>query len=89
MSKIDLSPWSLTPEQRAELDAFHAENVANGTARPRVCEVAPVPQAAIVKPVLSQEAQAWIDENQWVNQQPTRFTRTHFRPSVLRRGRVR
>ena len=89
MSNIDLSPWSLTPEQRAELDAFHAENVANGTARPRLGEVAPVPQTTTAKPVLSQEAQAWVDENQWVNQQPTRFTRTHFRPSVLRRRAVR
>jgi hypothetical protein len=78
------SPFDMTPEQKAELAIFYANNVANGTARPRICETTIEP-APVAKPELSQEAKDWYASNPWATVQPARFTRTHFRPSVLRR----
>ncbi len=89
---IDISPWDLSPEQKAQLEAEWAEKVRTGQTRPRTCEVsnpAPAPAQPTTAANLSGDAAAWIADNPWINQQATRFNRTHFRPSVLRRGKVR
>lgn len=86
---MDLTPWDLTPEQKQQLDAEWAEKQATGQTRPRTCAVVPEVAPVAPQPVLSAEAAAWVADNPWLNQQATRFTRTHFRPSVLRRGRIR
>ena len=86
---MDLSPWDLTPEQKEQLAAEWAEKQATGDTRPRTCSTQPEATPVTPKPVLSDDAAAWVADNPWLNQHPTRFTRSHFRPSVLRRGRIR
>lgn len=86
---MDLSPWDLTPEQKQQLAAEWAEKQAAGDTRPRTCPTQPEAAPVTPEPAMSNDAAAWVADNSWINQQVTKFTRTHFRPFVLRRGRIR
>jgi hypothetical protein len=84
----DTPPWELTAEQRAERDQFmvKAEAVRQERLKQQCVAAAPIPHQVNA---MSNEAAAWVAANPWVNQQSERFTRTHFRPSVLRRRNLR
>lgn len=83
------SIFDLSPEQRAQMDKEWAEKVAAGQTAPRRCltsaAAAPTAPTLGTSSTLDEEAVAWYEANPWATQQPTRFNRTHFRPSVLRR----
>lgn len=85
----DTPPWELTNEQRAERDEFMVRAEAERTERLQREKGTATTLVSQAKSRLSDEAAAWVAANQWVNQRPARFTRTHFRPSVLRRGKIR